>query len=385
MKVLVFVDYYLPGFKGGGPVHSVSRLIETLSSEMDFFVFTRDRDLGDAEPYSTVTVGDWAKHQGIATFYAEPEQTNSRTILAAIRDVHPDVIYLNSYFSKFTRAVLMLRARGKLPGIAVVVAPRGEFSPGALKLKAAKKKIYLNVARVAGLHDGLTWHLSSDRELSDARAALSCEPHSFIKPPDLAVIETELPDRLKTSGSASFAFISRIGPKKNLLGAIEMLRKVRGQVSFTIYGPIEDAAYWSQCEAAMASLPANVECIHAGAIVPAEVVERLSEHHFFLFPTLGENFGHVIAEALGAGCPALLSDQTPWTYIEAKHCGWTIPLADAEGWQRALEECVSMTNDEFTMMSEAARTYVQELANQESGAQRSKQMFELALAHERAA
>lgn len=385
MKVLVFVDYYLPGFKGGGPVHSVSRLVKTLSGNVDFFVFTRDRDLGDAAAYSGVTVGDWARHNGVATFYAEPDQINSRTILAAIRDVQPDVIYLNSYFSKFTRAVLMLRVRGKLPGVAVVVAPRGEFSPGALQLKSAKKKVYLNVARVAGLHDGLTWHLSSDRELADARTALRSEPHCFIKPPDLAVVETELPERLKKPGAATFAFISRIGPKKNLLGAIEMLRKVRGEAVFTIYGPIEDAAYWGQCEAAIASLPLNVRCEHAGPVVPAEVVGRLAEHHFFLFPTLGENFGHVIAEALTAGCPPLLSDQTPWSDLEGRGCGWTVPLEDSERWTQTLQACVDMPGEEYKAMSEAAREYVEALADADAGAEKSKQMFEVAMSHERAA
>ena len=32
----------------------------------------------------------------------------------------------------------------------------------------------------------------------------------------------------------------------------------------------------------------------------------------FVFPTLGENFGHVIAEALSVGCPVLLTADSPW-------------------------------------------------------------------------
>ena len=29
--------------------------------------------------------------------------------------------------------------------------------------------------------------------------------------------------------------------------------------------------------------------------------------------TAGENFGHVVAESLQAGCPVLITDETPWT------------------------------------------------------------------------
>ena len=33
----------------------------------------------------------------------------------------------------------------------------------------------------------------------------------------------------------------------------------------------------------------------------------------FLFPTRGENFGHVVAEALSVGCPVLTTPTTIWT------------------------------------------------------------------------
>ena len=35
----------------------------------------------------------------------------------------------------------------------------------------------------------------------------------------------------------------------------------------------------------------------------------------FVFPTLGENFAHVIAEALSVGCPVFITADTPWTEL----------------------------------------------------------------------
>jgi glycosyltransferase involved in cell wall biosynthesis len=43
-------------------------------------------------------------------------------------------------------------------------------------------------------------------------------------------------------------------------------------------------------------------------------------------PTLNENFGHAIVEALGAGCPVLISDQTAWRHLEQSGGGWDVPL-----------------------------------------------------------
>ncbi|QPI75397.1 glycosyltransferase [Sphingobium sp. Cam5-1] len=50
----------------------------------------------------------------------------------------------------------------------------------------------------------------------------------------------------------------------------------------------------------------------------------------FFLPTLGENFGHVIIEALGAGTPALISDRTPWRDFDRAGCGWIMPLGNAQ-------------------------------------------------------
>lgn len=41
----------------------------------------------------------------------------------------------------------------------------------------------------------------------------------------------------------------------------------------------------------------------------------------FLFPTLGENFGHVIAEALSVGCPVFVTANTPWTELIQRGAG----------------------------------------------------------------
>jgi hypothetical protein len=92
IRVLAFVDYYLPGYKGGGPAHSVSRLASHVSEETEFFVFTRDRDLGDERPYPEVARGEWTERGGVKCHYSRPDQLGLRSILRAVRDVRPDVV-----------------------------------------------------------------------------------------------------------------------------------------------------------------------------------------------------------------------------------------------------------------------------------------------------
>src|SRR5882762_6240867 len=97
LKVLAVVDYYLPGYKGGGPAVSVSRLIGCLKQEYDFFVYTRNHDLGEREAYPDVASSAWRENDGIQYFYAGPRDLTIFGLWKVLRQTQPDVIYLNSY------------------------------------------------------------------------------------------------------------------------------------------------------------------------------------------------------------------------------------------------------------------------------------------------
>ena len=43
----------------------------------------------------------------------------------------------------------------------IIIAPRGEFSKGALSLKSIKKTMYLNLIKLCKIFDNVKWHASS--------------------------------------------------------------------------------------------------------------------------------------------------------------------------------------------------------------------------------
>ena len=77
----------------------------------------------------------------------------------------------------------------------------------------------------------------------------------------------------------------------------------------------------------------------------------------FVFPTWSENFGHVISEALFSGCPAIISDQTPWLGLEQAGVGWNIPLNDSIKYRKAIQKIVDLSSFEETKMRESAKTF----------------------------
>lgn len=343
-SILIFVSWYLPGFKGGGPVKSLSNLIETTGGDYSFYVVSRDRDLGDRQPYKEVTVGDWNQVGKSKVYYVAPGLKGFVQILHILKNRSYDLIYLNSSFSIMFSLVPVLFA--KAMGCKLILGPRGTFSKGALGLKSAKKRLFNRFFSFFHLQYGITWLASSDYEKKDIIEV-------FGNKVDIVVAENigsqEFANNLapKQPADLKIVFISRISPKKNLDYALTALKDVKVSVAFDIYGPIEDSKYWSHCKALIAELPENIDIQNRGAISSNQVVEALQGYDLFFFPTKGENYGHVVVEALCAGLPVLISDTTPWRNLQTKGIGWDLPLSDPGQFVECIHQAFSMSAAEY--------------------------------------
>src|ERR1700744_4330388 len=109
MKVFVVLDYYLPGWRAGGPPRTIANLVERASEEIDFWIFTRDHDFGDRAPYTDVERDKWNQVGNAHVFYCSAKRLSLRTLRELLEEVRPDIIYLNSFFSPLTRKCLLLR------------------------------------------------------------------------------------------------------------------------------------------------------------------------------------------------------------------------------------------------------------------------------------
>jgi glycosyltransferase involved in cell wall biosynthesis len=345
MRVLVMADRYLPGYKSGGPIRSLSNLVARLGDEIDFRVCTRDRDGGDTAPYPGIVAGEWQPVEKARVRYLAPAEQRMSVLRAVIAEAGHDVLYLNSAFSPLvTLRTLALRRLGRIPPRPVVLAPRGELSAGALSLKSAKKRAWLAAARTAGLYRGVLWHATADEEAEEIRhwfgAGVPVRVVPNLGPPG----EMPTAERAaKAPGRLRVVFLSRIARKKNLDVALRALARVRGgEIDFHVYGPAEDAAYWAECQALAAALPPHVRMEYRGAVEHARVAELMRGYDLFFLPTRGENFGHAIADALRAGTPVLIADTTPWRGLREAGAGWDLPADDVDGFARALEACAAL-------------------------------------------
>lgn len=361
LRIFASARFYYPGFKAGGPIRSLLNLVDNFSQEFSFHIVTSDRDSGDQEPYQGVARIAWHRVGSAQVCYAASGLCQPLRLAGLFSRTPHDILYLNSLFSpSFTLLPLLMRRLGLCKQAPVILAPRGELSPGALGLKKIKKSLFLYASKLIGLYRDAIWQATSEHEAANIRAWMGKDARIIVAPnlPSALIEGAVLAADVRRPGEAlRLIFLSRISPKKNLELALRVLRSVKVPLKFSIYGPAEDKAYLDQCRRLAASLPGHIKVIWQGVVHPDEVAGVMARNDLFFLPTRGENYGHVIAEAISVGTPVLVADTTPWRNLEAAAVGWDLPLEDEAAFAERIEYCASIPNADYAAWRERVRGY----------------------------
>lgn len=319
MKVVLLADYWRPGWRAGGPIVSLGRLVDR--TEAQVWVFSRDHDLGSKQPYPEIRANSWQEDGNSPTQVAYLRGLRSLSwAFRQIRNIQPDVIHVNSVHSPAYGILPLIAAKARLFGNAeVVLTPHGELTEASQEHKRTKKRIAAPFLRWL-TSKGITWHAASAAEAADINRWARTGDHSIVIVPDPAPAPIDAPSSGPNTPTVLFA--SRIHPIKGLREAIALVKQINTPVIFAIAGTVEDPEYWAACEADLSRMPANITVRVHGSYSPADTAELMNNATVLLLPTRGENFSQVIAEALSHGCPVAITPTTPWgEYIgEAVGC-----------------------------------------------------------------
>lgn len=159
----------------------------------------------------------------------------------------------------------------------------------------------------------------------------------------------------KKVGHVRLVYVSRIAAIKNLHVLLDCMQGLTN-IQLDIYGPKEDD-YWVKCQRIIDNLDSSNQVNYLGSVPNEEVGKKIQNAHFFVLPTLGENFGHAIFEAFAAGRPVIISDQTPWKELDKINVGWDLSLDDLNLWLQTLETVIKMDNVTFQKKCKESYTF----------------------------
>jgi phosphopantetheine--protein transferase-like protein len=356
-KVLFIIDWYLPGYRGGGPTRSMANMAEYLIDFFDIFIVTRNVDYMKKVPYNTVKSDEWNRlPSGENVYYANEKKVSFGFYRNLFKIGKFDCVYIHGIYSwKFSRLPLLALKLTKHSQ--VIVAPRGMMADSAIGTKRREKKRFFKLAKISGLYRKVIFHATNDKEKNEIIRNVSSKNKIFIAENLPRKFSCDKQPINKKQGELRLVFIGRVAPEKNTLFAIEILSKLKKSdnlITCDIYGQVYDNEYWEACKKLIEKLPDNIRVQNKGTIVPEQLFDTIAKYHCLFLPTQGENFGHAILESLMVGRPVLISDQTPWIKLKEAKAGWDIALSKSEEFVKTIEMLAEMNSTEFNEWTDGA-------------------------------
>jgi glycosyltransferase involved in cell wall biosynthesis len=381
LKVLVLTDFFFPA--PGGGYRAVANLVEPLTHSVAFsFLTTPSNDARDGS-LPGVTTHDWRKDGEFCVRRIRWRFRSLAKISAAIRSERADIILLTSLMSRFSSLLLIWRGPSFLSRRfpPVVLMPQGELMDGALAIRSRRKFAYLRVLRLSTFTRNVHWWASTEEE---KRAILRWFPSAFvhhiqIPPPLIVASKRPMPDRGK---GCRILFASSVSPKKRPSVLIEALsaalRLQPTSTTLTMCGSVHDQREQDRCVDLMALAPACLQFEILGPLEPNKVAEQIQACHILALPTLGENYGYIIIEALANSRPVLAGRETPWTEILSSGAGEVVEDS-VEAWTESLSRWLAFDGEHLQNRSEQAFGAALEFLATSQVPQQAQQLFETLL------
>ena len=81
-KLLILIEWFVPGYKAGGPIQSCVNICKALQQEYELFVLTTDTDHGETKAYAGIISNEWVTNRelGIPIFYAAKKTLSTAQI-----------------------------------------------------------------------------------------------------------------------------------------------------------------------------------------------------------------------------------------------------------------------------------------------------------------
>lgn len=248
----------------------------------------------------------------------------------------------------------LVPAKIKIPNTCkMIISPHGTLSETALKRSSLLKNILLYYGQMKSLKLAAAFHATSQAELYAIR--------SFgIKKP-IALIPHGVMCRMlgsKVKKKKRILYLGRIHPIKglvNLVKAWKLLHEYFPDWELVIAGPNENN-YQNSLE--KIAQEHKIERIFFQQPVYGDTKDALyRSSSLFVLPSMTENFGYSVAEALSYGIPVIASTGTPWRSLHDKQCGWWVENS-IESLAHTLQQALSCSLNELTQMGNRGKIWI---------------------------
>ncbi|MFT4683461.1 MAG: glycosyltransferase involved in cell wall biosynthesis [Polaribacter sp.] len=255
--------------------------------------------------------------------------------------------------------------------IKVLISPHGLFEPERLEMQSRKKVISRFLFENSNFKNSACLVACSEQE------ALNLEALNFDVPiailpngieEDFLLKETSLEERASFRKKKNIPedkkvllFISRIHPLKGLVLLLEVLSKMKDQFQksnwLLVIAGIDENNHQEELNNLVKDYGLEEIVQFVGPVFGEEKILMFDVASTFILPSMNENFGIVIIEALARGIPVITTKNTPWVDLEDFNCGWWIDRKEKDI-TMTLENLIKLDSSELSLMRESGKKLV---------------------------
>jgi glycosyltransferase involved in cell wall biosynthesis len=236
-----------------------------------------------------------------------------------------------------------------------VVMPHGALNPWALTVKAIRKKLMWRLVEKSRLERATVVCATSMLEADYLASLIKGVPIAMVPPgTDLP----PLPLRRPANQRKTALFLSRIAPNKGLLLLLKAWSIIRPKDwKLVVAGPSE-GRHQEECQRAARHYGIDNDISFIGSAFKGEKWGPYLSADLYILPTLSENFGIAIAEALASAVPVITTRGAPWQELITHRCGWWIDIG-VDPLVAAMREAFSLDLAELQAMGLHGRDLIE--------------------------
>jgi glycosyltransferase involved in cell wall biosynthesis len=356
-RILIIYRSYFPSLSHLGPATAIRNLINNMSTDYDFHVLTLNHEFSTG----ALLFGEGVHREPVGSAVIEyiPRGLSGLRILVRRLREDFDAVDIHCAFDPLLSIpALVLCWLGLASDSHIFHTPHGIFMDVIMSAAPLKKRLFCRLTDLLGLYRRVVHLAGSPGEEEDIRRNHARRQNVRMVSQFVEPAEAYRVTRKKSPGRLRIAFVGRVTVQKNLAFAIKVLREVAVPSTLDIFGEIGNDRYARQCLEMIEQGVGRCRVTFKGNLEKHDLFAQLAEYDVLLHPTLGENFGHSIVEAMGLGVPVLISDKSPWTDVAEGNAGWALPLSQPTAFAEKLQAIYEMS-DGWSAMSEAAIRYSQ--------------------------
>lgn len=270
-----------------------------------------------------------------------------------LQQLRPDLVHIHALWMWCSH--LAAKVSWQL-GIPYVISPRGMLDPWAFHHKWWKKLPAWWLYQRQDLKRAAAFCVTAEMEAKHVRQFGFKQP--LIVSPNGVRVPSVLPEKTETTPKTAL-FLARLHPGKGLLTLADAWGHIRpAGWKMRVIGP-DQYGHKAEVVARVKALGLEDAWEFVDELDDEAKWQELRRASLFVFPSVSENFGISIAEALYAELPVIATKGTPWQELETHHCGWWIEQG-GEALEKALSEALTQTEEARREMGRRGAALIQQ-------------------------